>query len=101
MLNHLIDVALDGHHSPLHAVDGLGRYSQRGSFLAFISPLYNDDLLQAMNWIEQRRMNPIHIWLTPSHLDTHPHNWIAVLRSLGYAGYAVNSLQELPAVLGG
>ncbi|MNI83975.1 hypothetical protein D3C73_1408360 [compost metagenome] len=66
-------------------------------------------MMQIMNWLHQHQMNPCHMWIHPQTLDAeaqeskviHHNDWIKQVRSMGYMGYEVANLAELPNLLGG
>ncbi|MNT84192.1 hypothetical protein D3C72_2241730 [compost metagenome] len=67
--------------------------------MILVSPLKGEPVLKAMAWLNQRQMVPCHIWLAPSAEEGKA--WCRQLAGMGFMGYAVQHLEELPAVLGG
>jgi uncharacterized protein (DUF58 family) len=99
--SHLIDVEPDGRHSPLEVLQDRARFFSPGVFFTIISPLYGDAMTLPLSWIEQRQMNPCHLWVACGVPAADQERWKRKLQSIGVMGYAVSSLDELPAVLGG
>lgn len=99
VMNHLIGVEADGWHNLLGVLKDRGPLLVPGTFIAVISPLSGERMMQTLNWIKQRQMTPCHIWISQG--DKHDEHWLSLLASRGMTGYAVRSLQELPLVLGG
>jgi uncharacterized protein (DUF58 family) len=99
MLYHLIEVASDGFHPLQRVLEDRVRLFDAGSCMIIVSPLKGEKILKAMAWLHQRQMVPCHIWLTSNPEDGKA--WCKQLQVKGYMGYAVQSLDELPNVLGG
>lgn len=99
MLYHLIEVSADGSHPMMRVLEDRVRLFDPGSCMILVSPLKGEPILKAMAWLNQRQMVPCHIWLTSS--PEEGRTWCKQLQSLGHMGYAVRSLDELPAALGG
>ncbi len=99
VMNHLIGVEADGARTPLQILKDRAPFLQPGTFVAIVSPQRGEAMLQTLNWIKQRQMNPCHLWL--SHGSSSDKQWLQVLALRGIAGYSIRSLQDLPIVLGG
>lgn len=97
ILHHLVEVEADGNYELLDVLKDRERVFSHGTLFVVVSPRKDE---QALFWIQQRRMNPCHIWIAPKR-DAGGPDWLAKLASRGVPGYAVQSLHELPAVLGG
>ena len=98
-MQHFIDVEADG---PLGLKQVLLEKVPQlvpGSFMAIVSPLSGEPMLQILTWLKQQQMNPCHLWIVsdPAAKDS----WMLQLKSKGIAGYAIQTLTELPARLGG
>ena len=98
---HLIDIEADGVYPFLNILKDRARNFSQGCFFVVISPLMDDTMLQALQWINQRQMNPCHILIGPQAHMPKAEDWVKRLRARGMLAYAVGSLQELPEVLGG
>jgi hypothetical protein len=57
-------------------------------------------MLAALAWINLRQMSPCHLWVHPEPAANRA-DWMKQLRTAGYLGYEIQSLQELSSVLGG
>jgi uncharacterized protein (DUF58 family) len=99
MIHHLIEATADGFHPLQRVLEERTRLFEPGSCMIMISPLKGEPILKAMAWLHQRQIVPCHIWLAPQAEDGAV--WCRQLQSLGYMGYAVRSLDELPAALRG
>lgn len=99
MIHHLIEVAADGHNPLQKVLEERSRLLEPGSCMIIISPLKGDPILKAISWLHQRRIIVCHIWLTDQGEEGAA--WCRKLQSIGHMGYAVRSLEELPASLRG
>lgn len=99
MLYHLIEAASDGYHPLQRVLEDRIRLFDPGSCMIIVSPLKGEPVLKALAWLNQRQMVPCHIWLTSNQEEGKA--WCRELQSKGYMGYAIRTLDELPAVLGG
>lgn len=99
MMYHLIEVANDGFHPMQRVLEDRIRLFDPGSCIIIVSPLKGEPVLKALAWLNQRQMVPCHICLTAD-LEAGK-AWSRQLQSMGYMGYAVRTLEELPAALGG
>ncbi|WP_438446175.1 DUF58 domain-containing protein [Gorillibacterium sp. sgz5001074] len=99
MLYHLIEVAHDGFHPLQRVLEDRVRLFDPGSCMILVTPQKGEAVLKALAWLNQRQMVPCHIWLNGSAEEGKA--WCKQLQSMGYMGYAVRSLDELPAALGG
>lgn len=100
MIHHLIGVAADGNHSMQRILDERSRLLPPGSCMIIVSPLKGEPILKAIAWLHQRQITACHIWLASQAAEDGA-NWCRQLQSLGHMGYAVRSLDELPASLRG
>lgn len=101
IFNHLIEAEADGHYSMVDVVKDRARQLSQGCFFVLISPLKGEAMLPVLHWINHRQMNPCHLWICSQTAAPVPEEWLKQLRSLGYMGYGIHSLQELPIALGG
>ncbi|MNP60428.1 hypothetical protein D3C76_1555130 [compost metagenome] len=99
MINHLIEVSADGSYPMLRVLEDRVRLFDPGTCMIIVSPEKGDGILKTMAWLHQRQMVPCHIWLTP-HADEGA-EWCRQLGTMGHMGYAVRTLDELPAALRG
>jgi uncharacterized protein (DUF58 family) len=100
MLDHLIIVEADGKFSLDQILKERTKSLLPGTFIAIISPQIGDQMLAAMAWINLRQMTPCHLWVHPEPAENRL-DWMKELRTTGYLGYEIPSLQELSSVLGG
>jgi len=98
---HLIDIEGDGTYPLLHVLKDRARYFSQGCFFVLISPQMDETMLQCLQWINQRQMNPCHVLVGKAGRSVEAEDWLRRLKARGMLAYAVNSLQELPDVLGG
>jgi uncharacterized protein (DUF58 family) len=101
ILDHLIETEADGKFPLIEVLKDRSRYFQSGMFINIISPLYENGLQQSLLWIEQRQMNPCHLWVAPHASESARDQWKKQLRLNNYLGYSIKQLQDLPKVLGG
>jgi uncharacterized protein (DUF58 family) len=99
--NHLIGVEPDGTYSIAEILKDRARLFTPGTFFAVISPQHGEPMMQALTWIDQRLMNPCHMWISCGVSDAEAEKWNKYMQTKGYMGYAVSSLDELSAKLGG
>lgn len=99
MIHHLIEVAADGAHPMLRVLEDRVRLFDPGACMIMISPQKGEPILKAIAWLNQRQMVSCHIWLTPNIEEGI--SWCKQLQSMGHMGYAIRSLDELPAALRG
>lgn len=99
--NHLIDVEPDGSYTLLDVLRDRTRLFMPGVFFTIISPQTGDAMKQALSWIDQRQMNPCHIWISCEVPDAERERWRRGMQANGTMGYAVSSLDELVTALGG
>ncbi|MEF3306098.1 DUF58 domain-containing protein [Paenibacillus sp. GYB003] len=99
--NHLIDVEPDGTHSLMDVLRDRARLFMPGVFFTIISPQYDEAMTQALAWIEQRQMNPCHMWVSSGVPAEGQDKWKRQMQTTGVMGYAVSSLDELALALGG
>ncbi|WP_246079234.1 DUF58 domain-containing protein [Paenibacillus piri] len=97
---HFIHVEADGVHPLRQVLREKAQNMVPGSFVVLITPHYGEQLLPIFSWLKQLQLNPCHLWISTD-LEADKDMWLRQLHSLGITGYAVGSLQELPAALGG
>ncbi|PZE22763.1 DUF58 domain-containing protein [Paenibacillus xerothermodurans] len=96
---HFIQVEVDGEYSLRQVLREKVHNLVPGSFIAIITPRHGEQIIPIFSWLRQLQLNPCHLWLCAGAADKD--RWLRQLQSMGVSGYAVSSLQELPAVLGG
>lgn len=98
-MQHFIDVEADGPVGLKQVLLEKVPQLVPGSFMAIVSPLSGEPMLQILTWLKQQQMNPCHLWIVsdPAAKDS----WMLQLKSKGIAGYAIQTLTELPTRLGG
>ena len=98
---HLIDIEADGQFAPLSILKDRARYFSQGCFFVVISAQMDDMQRQALYWINQRQMNPCHMLIGTHGREAAVSDWLRALRGKGMLAYAIQTLGELPAALGG
>ncbi|MEF3311529.1 DUF58 domain-containing protein [Paenibacillus sp. GYB004] len=101
IMNHLIDVEPDGQHALIDVLRDRARLFMPGVFFTIVSPQYGETMIQSLSWIEQRQMNPCHMWVASGVPSADQERWKRQLQTTGTMGYAVASLDELALALGG
>ncbi|MBY0010880.1 DUF58 domain-containing protein [Paenibacillus typhae] len=101
MIQYLIDINAEGRGPLLPKLEQSHRMFPKGAYFVLISPQSGQPVLDIIRWAESRGMTPAHIQVRNPAANHSGREWNDVLRSRGITGYSVNSLQELPAVLGG
>lgn len=99
--NHLIDVEPDGQYTIIEVLKDRSRLFTPGVFFTIISPQNGEAMQQALAWIEQRQMNPCHIWVSSGIPAAEQERWKKQVQTTGMMGYSVSSLDELAVALGG
>jgi uncharacterized protein (DUF58 family) len=99
VMQHLVDVEADGSYSLRQVLREKVQEMAPGSFVALITPLSGEPLLQIMIWLKQQQLNPCHFWIGTEHAGKEA--WLKQLQARGMTGYAVAQLAELPVALGG
>ncbi|MBP1992906.1 DUF58 domain-containing protein [Paenibacillus eucommiae] len=104
IMKHLVHVEADGSYPLFQIVKERSRQLPPGSFFVLISPQKGTGMLQILNWLHERQLNPCHICINSSQerpAENAPEEWIKKIRSQGYMGYELSNLTDLPDVLGG
>ncbi|MFC0215859.1 DUF58 domain-containing protein [Paenibacillus chartarius] len=119
VMNHLTSVDADGEHSIGQVLQNRSQHWTPGTFFVLVTPGKGTPMMKTLGWLEQRQMNPCHMWISSdpvvpaagskaaktsgrSAAAAEPQgDWIKQLQARGYLGYAVTRLHDLPAVLGG
>ncbi|WP_127579751.1 DUF58 domain-containing protein [Paenibacillus koleovorans] len=99
--NHLIGVEADGPYSLQEVLKNRNREFSAGVFFTIVSPLYGEPLVQALSWLDQREINPCHLWISADQPTNVQDGWRKQLSVKGYLGYPVASLDDLTQGLGG
>lgn len=99
IMNHLIGVEADGHHPLRRVLEDRARNFAPGTCMVVVSPMRGEAALKPLAWIKQRQMIACHMWIAGGKDDGKA--WVKQLAALGYLGYEIRSLEELPAALGG
>ncbi|AFH64629.2 DUF58 domain-containing protein [Paenibacillus caseinilyticus] len=99
LMQHFIDVEADGAHPVWQVLKTRISRLVPGSFITLISPEAGEAMLQLLIWLKQQGMNPCHLWIAPQ--PTVKDAWVKQLRTRGITCYPVQTLAELPGLLGG
>ncbi|GAB6929511.1 hypothetical protein JCM10914A_34940 [Paenibacillus sp. JCM 10914] len=99
MIQHLVDVDDNREESLMTSLERSYRHFPKGSLFLLISPMSGKETADLMRWAETRGMSPCFLQITEP--GTKKDESIAILQSRGISSYAVSSLEELPAALGG
>lgn len=98
---HLIEVQPDPDGDPLRALRDRTRLPAVGGLVVLVSPRRGDAVLRTLKWLHANGISACQFWVADGTAGKAKDDWSAVLRSAGVAGYCVQRLEELPAVLGG
>lgn len=101
MIQYLIDINAEGRGPLVSRLEQGHRMFPKGAYFVLISPQSGQPVLDVLRWAESRGMTPSHIQVRNPAALGGGNEWIEVLKSRGVTGCSINSLQELPAVLGG
>jgi hypothetical protein len=121
VMNHLTAADADCDYAVQQVLLSRSRHWTPGTFVVLVSPQNGGAMLKTLNWLDQRQMNPCHIWVqfsgkfgagaaVPNGKETARPSaaasdlrdeWVKQVQARGYMGYALDRLQDLPAVLGG
>lgn len=101
MNQYLIDINAEGRGPLVSRLEKAYRMFPKGSYFVLISPQTGQPVLEVLRWAESRGMTPSQIHVQGSAAKNRTQEWLDVLKSRGVTGCSVNSLHELPAVLGG
>ncbi|WP_046226908.1 DUF58 domain-containing protein [Paenibacillus dauci] len=97
---HLVDIMSDGRGEMLHKLEKDARLFPAGSLFVLISPLQGDKAWEAFQFARLRQMNPVQIRIeSPDQQGNGQENTVDPVR--GMSSYTLNSLDQLPLVLGG
>lgn len=96
---HFIQVEADGAYGLRQVLKERVQQMVPGSFVAIVSPVSGEPMLQLLQWMKQQQLNPCHFWIGAT--EGQKDNWLKQLQYRGMAGYAVQGLAELPMLLGG
>ncbi|WP_284638638.1 DUF58 domain-containing protein [Paenibacillus silviterrae] len=99
VMQHCVEVESDGAYTIRQVLKEKVQDMAPGSFVALITPVSGEPMLQIMGWLKQMQLNPCHFWIGPELKGKEA--WLKQLQSRGMAGYAISSLAELPVALGG
>ncbi|MDF2922824.1 MAG: hypothetical protein K0R57_1738 [Paenibacillaceae bacterium] len=97
---HLAQAEADSCQSLLQTVEQGARLFEQGLCAIIISPQSGEPMLQTIAWLKRRQLPVCHIWLPAPGPKEERGGWCSRLRAAGHLAYAVDSLEELPAVLG-
>jgi uncharacterized protein (DUF58 family) len=110
IMNHLISVEADSFHPLFQVIKERSRKLPPGGFFVIISPQKGTAMMQILSWLNQHQLNPCHIctnpgmqgpFTPPSAGPNSNEDWIRKIHALGYMGYELSHLPELPGILGG
>lgn len=99
--HHLVGAEADGTYPLLGILQDRARHFSMGCFLVLVSPLADERMMQTLEWIQLRQMNPCHVAVNPGLGTKEAGDWGRRLRARGIAFHPVDRLERLPAVLGG
>ncbi|MFK7695096.1 DUF58 domain-containing protein [Paenibacillus sp. HJGM_3] len=99
--NHLIDVEPDSTHGLMEVLKNSSRQFAPGVFFTIVTPVYGEPLLSALSWIDNRQMNPCHMWISAEQPAAVQEAWRKQLHTKGYMGYSIAALDDLAQGLGG
>lgn len=98
MIQHLVDIKADGHGKITSKLGGKKDLFAPGTFFVLISSNSSQEIIETMQWAKNQRMTPYHIVIGDIPRDS---SWRTILRSQGFKGIVVPSLQELPVSMRG
>ncbi len=102
VMNHLIEVDFDGEHDINHVMKNHASAFSQSMFVLLITPQSEESvIIKSMNLLKQVQVVLCHMWITPNDNENQATEWSKILRSRGYYGYAIRTLNELPHLLGG
>lgn len=101
MIQYLIDINAEGKGPLINRLESVQRMFPKGSYFVLISPQSGRVVLDTLHWAENRGMTPSHIHVLHPSGKYRAGEWQNILYSHGVTGHSINTLQELPAVLGG
>ncbi len=98
MSQHFIDVEAD---APFPITEALkdGTMFEKGCFVIVISALRDEQMLGKLGWVQSRRILFGYLWLCEYETYQEDEEWVKRLRNLGYLGYTIHELAELPTLL--
>ncbi|MEC0245364.1 DUF58 domain-containing protein [Paenibacillus chitinolyticus] len=100
LMDHLVEVEPDGFRPLQQVVNNADGMFSPGALVVYITPAKNPDLLSLLHWTDKQRMLACHLCVCGAKGGS-ADVWVRRLHSLGFMGYGVHALTELPAVLGG
>lgn len=101
VLHHLIGAERDGSHPLLSILLNRARHFSTGCFFVIVSPLADERMMQTLQWLQMRQMNPCHVAVDTGLDPAAASEWERRLRSRGMIPHLVDRLEQLPDVLGG
>ncbi|MFF2908972.1 DUF58 domain-containing protein [Paenibacillus sp. NPDC057934] len=101
MVHYLIDINAEGRGSIVARLEKAHRMFPKGAYFVLVSPLSGQPVLETLRWAESRGMTPSHLHVQNSAGMNRSGSWLEILKARGVTGYSIDSLQDLPAVLGG
>lgn len=101
MIQYLIDINAEGKGPLINRLESVQRMFPKGSYFVLISPQSGRVVLDTLRWAENRGLTPSHIHVLHPSGKYRAGEWQNILQSHGVTGHSINTLQELPAVLGG
>lgn len=105
MLNHLIEVEANGHHSMEEVITQHLTLLGRGVLTVLVTPERDaSKALKTVGLLQNSQMIPCHMWVSDkrqSDFDTYRAQLLNVMAAHGFQSYSVQSLDQLPYVLGG
>lgn len=101
MIQHLVDVDYNRKGKLIASLEKFYRHFPKGALFLLISPMSGKEASEIMRWVETRGMNPCFLQINNANELKKQDESISLLQSRGISSYAVSSLDELPAALGG
>lgn len=100
IMNHLTGVEANGQHPLDRVLEDRARLFAPGTCVVVVSSQRSEKTLKLLAWMKQRQLLPCHIWIGGD-MQEERRAWPKELAAMGYLGYEVRSLEELPVALGG
>ncbi|MVO99502.1 DUF58 domain-containing protein [Paenibacillus lutrae] len=100
LMDHLVEVESDGSRTLQQVINNSKELFSPGTLVIFVTPRRGTDTLALLHSVEKQRMLACHLCVE-SVKDSSTDHWVREIHKLGFMGYAIQSLTDLPAALGG